>query len=129
MEPFVEKEEATTTSQLAGILSGDPPKVNLVNYGAGRNGVKRHLTQQVPVLDQNLFARLQREVKVGDHIRATVINEYRETGSVVYLADFHKSNEAVPSNITQNGKGSLITNVITEVKIPSRSNTKTKVRL
>ncbi len=105
MEPFLEKEEATTTSQLVGILPGDPPKVNLVDYASGRNGVKRHFTQQVPILDENLFARLQAEVKIGDSIRATTVNEYTENGSRVYLAGFQKVND-IATNGTNGMKNS-----------------------
>ena len=97
MEPFLEKEEATTTSQLVGILPGSPPKINLVDYGTGRNGIKRHVTQQVPVLDSDLFAKLEAEVNVGDYIRATTVNEYTETGSKVYLAQFQKVHQAAPN--------------------------------
>ncbi len=101
MEPFLEREEATTTSQLVGILPGDPPRVNLVDYASGRSGVKRHFTQQVPVLDKDLLARLQAEVGVGDYIRATVVNEYTERGSRAYLAGFQKAND--PATIGSNG--------------------------
>ena len=90
MEPFIETEEVTTTSRLAGILPGNPPRLNLVDCTTGRNGTKRHMTQQVPVLDEKLFVRLQAEVKIGDYIRATTINEFTETGSRAYLAGFQK---------------------------------------
>ena len=93
MEPFSEKEEVTTTSKLVGILPGSPPRINLVDYASGRNGVKRHMTQQVPVLDADLFTKLQAEVKIGEQIRATTINEFTETGSSVYLAGFQKLSE------------------------------------
>ena len=103
MEPFSEKEEVTTTSRLAGILSGNPPRLNLVDYAAGRNGVKRHMTQQIPVLDADLFAKLQAEVEIGDQIRATTVYEYTESGSKAYLTGFQKINETV-ANGTKNGK-------------------------
>lgn len=93
MEPFSEKEEVTTTSRLVGILPGSPPRINLVDYAAGRNGVKRHMTQQVPVLDADLFTKLQAEVEIGEQIRATTINEFTETGSRAYLAGFQKLSE------------------------------------
>lgn len=106
MEPFLEKEEVTTTSELAGILPGNPPRLNLVDYAMGRNGVKRHMTQQVPVLDADLFAKIQAEVKIGEQIRATTINEYTESGSQVYLAGFQKINETV-ANGAKNGTHDL----------------------
>jgi len=81
MEPFLEIEEVATTSKLAGILPGNPPQLNLVDDTTGRNGIKRHMTQQVPVLGEKLLARLQAEVKIGDYIRATTVNEFTEAGS------------------------------------------------
>ncbi len=97
MEPFLEREEATTTSQLVGILPGTPPKVNLVDYGTGRNGIKRHMTQQVPILDDKLFARLEAEVNIGDYICATTVNEYTEAGSRFYLAKFRRVDTITPN--------------------------------
>ncbi len=94
MEPFSEKEEVTTTSRLVGILPGSPPRINLVDYGTGRNGVKRHMAQQVSVSDTDLFTRLQAEVKIGEQIRATTVNEFTATGSRAYLAGFQKLSEA-----------------------------------
>lgn len=102
MEPFLEKEEVTTTSRLVGILPGNPPRLNLVDYATGRDGVKRHMTQQVPVLDADLFTNLQAEVKIGEQIRATTINEYTEIGSRVYLAGYQKINDTV-ANGAENG--------------------------
>jgi len=94
-EPFFEKEEVTTTSKLVGILPGNPPRLTLVDYASGRNGVKRHMTQQVPVLDADLFMKLQAEVKIGEQIRATTINEYTEAGSKVYLTNFQKVDDTI----------------------------------
>ena len=37
MEPFLEKEEVTTTSRLVGILPGNPLRLNLVDYATGRD--------------------------------------------------------------------------------------------
>ncbi len=126
MEPFLKKEEITTTSQLVGTLPGDPPRVNLVDFATGRNGVKRHFTRQVPVLDKKLFARLQGEVAMGEHIRATVMSEYRETGSIVYLTNFQKANDTASSVTIQTGRGSLVQNSITEIAAPSRRSAKVK---
>ncbi len=126
MEPFLEREEATTVSQLVGILPGAPPKVNLVDYGTGRNGIKRHMTQQVPVLDADLFARLQAEVKIGEQIRATTINEYTESGSKVYLADFKKM--PAPKTNDTNGTINFTTNNTTEIIVPPVRDEETIVR-
>lgn len=127
MEPFLEREEATTTSRLVGILPGDPPRLNLVDHASGRDGVKRHFTQQVPVLDKDLFSRLQREVVVGDYIRSTVVNEYRETGSIAYLSDFQKANGPFTS-AARNGNGSHAHSAIAEVAVHPEHATNTKTK-
>jgi hypothetical protein len=48
------------------------------------------MTQQVPVLDADLFTKLQAEVKIGEQFRATTINKYTKSGSRVCLAGFQK---------------------------------------
>lgn len=128
MEAFLEREEAITTSQLVGILPGDPPMVNLVDYASGRNGAKRHIARQVPVPNGDLFARLQREVNVGDYIRASIVNEYRETGSLVYLANFQNVSEAAVNAVVPGTNGSLTYDEITEVTAHSGRGTKSRVR-
>jgi len=124
---LLEREEATTTSRLIGILPGDPPRLNLVDYASGRDGVKRHMTRQVPVPNENLFARLGREVNVGDYIRATVVSEYRETGSIAYLSDFQKADGPFIS-AARNGNGSHAHSAITEVAVHPKRATNTKMK-
>ncbi len=127
MEPFLEREEATTVSQLVGILPGTPPRVNLVDYGTGRNGIKRHMTQQVPILDDTLFAKLEAEVNIGDYIRATTVNEYTESGSKVYLAEFQKINDT-SANGTKNENRDLSQLPLTTSVIEPILQPKQKVR-
>ncbi len=127
MEPFLEREESTTVSQLVGILPGTPPRVNLVDYGTGRNGIKRHMTQQVPILDDTLFAKLEAEVNIGDYIRATTVNEYTESGSKVYLAEFQKINDT-SANGTKNENRDLSQLPLTTSVIEPILQPKQKVR-
>lgn len=130
METALKTEEVTTTSQLVGILPGDPPKVNLVDYVTGRNGIKRHFTQQVFVLDKDLFARLQQEANIGEQIRVTLVNEYHETKIVTYVADFQKIANTAP-NGTKGAKAKPldISQIsITESVIAQVTLEKTKVR-
>lgn len=98
MQPFLKKEEITTTSKLVGVVPGEPLKVNLVTDTTGRDGSKRHFTRQVPVLDKYLSARFTAEVNVGDYVKITTMNEYTESGSKVYLTKFQKVD-----NTTANG--------------------------
>lgn len=97
MQPFLKKEEITTTAKVVGMLPGDPLKLNLVSYTTGRDGSKRHFTRQVPVVDKDLSAKLMSEVNVGDYVQVTTMNEYTEMGSRVYLADFHKVDNIAPN--------------------------------
>lgn len=103
-----ETEEVTTTSQLVGIIPGDPPRLNLVDHASGRNGVKRHFTRQTPVRDEKLFAELMREVSIGDHFRATTVNEYGEAGIQTYLSDFKKLPPAEQEAPAKNGAFPLV---------------------
>ena len=124
-----EKEEVTTTSQLVGIIPGDPPRLNLVDHASGRDGVKRHFTRQTPVRDEKLFAELTREVSIGDHFRATIVNEYRETGILTYLSDFNKLPPAKQEAPAKNGPSPMGHSEIKEiVGIPSVRTAKTRVK-
>ncbi len=102
METAFKTDEVTTNSQLVGLLPGDPAKVNLVDCATGRNGLKRHFSQQVSVLDKDLFARLQKEANIGEHIRVTIVNEYHKTKIVTYVKGFQKVVNTAP-NGTNNG--------------------------
>ena len=51
-------------------------------------GSKRLFTQKVPVLDAELFQRLQVEAQKGDPIEVTVVTEWRDDHSITYLSDF-----------------------------------------
>lgn len=108
METALKTEEVTTTSQLVGIVPGDPPKINLVDCVTGRTGIKRHFTQQVSVLDKDLFVRLHQEAKIGEQIRVTLVNEYHKTKIVTYVADFQKIVNTVPNGAKPNGAKSVI---------------------
>lgn len=128
MEAFLEREEATTSSRLVGFLPGEPPKINLVDSGTDRRGLNRHFAQQIVVPDPDLFARLQAEVRVGDDIRVTIVNEYRETGSRAYLADFRKIPTAERGAAVVNGTADIVQNDITEINIPPVHKSKSKAQ-
>lgn len=129
MDTLLKSDKVTTTSQLAGIVPGDPPKVNLVDHAIGRTGTKRHFAQQVSVPDKDLFARLQREVSVGDHIRVTIVNEYYQAKIVTYVADFHTADNASSGINRQNGNGIFAQSNITQINpLQPERTTKTKAR-
>lgn len=127
-EPFFEKEEATTTSKVVGITPGDPPRITLVDHVPGPRGVMRHFTQQVPIRDATLFQRLRVEVRTGDEIRATVVNEYSDLGSVTYLAGFTRVTDAGPQIVVKSGAADMSRSDITQVAIPSARHAKAKAR-
>lgn len=109
METALKTDEVTTNSQLVGLLPGDPPKVNLVDYTTGRTGIKRHFAQQVSVLDKDLFARLQSEANIGEHIRVTLVNEYHKTKIVTYVKSFQKIVNTAPNGANNGTNGAKVT--------------------
>lgn len=133
METFYEKEEATTRSKIVTINDGNAPSVTLVDYVTGPQGAKRHFVQQVPINDIQLLKRLLTEVKEGDEIEATIVNECRETRCTTYLAEFKKTPDVETPDVEQeiiarNGAISITRNDLTEIVVPRERDPKAKVR-
>ena len=138
MELLAARQETAINAQLAGVLPGDPPKMNLVIHATGRNGTKRRLTRQVSILDHSLFARLKQEASTGDYLHATVVSEYRETGSVTYLTDFNLTDPkqapdvetvvSVPKNGTVGSVSNSGRDDIRQITLPSARDPETKVK-
>ena len=134
MESLAAKQETTINAQFVGVTPGDPPRVNLVIHATGRNGTRRRLTRQVSIPDSTLFARLKHEASAGDYLRATVVSEYRETGSVTYLTDFSQVPDVETMvSVSKNGTVGSVSNdvaqiTITQVILPSAQDQKTKIK-
>jgi hypothetical protein len=79
----------TGTVTVLDIIGGDAPAI-LTQEETRFRGGKRLFTQKVPVRDAELFARLSIEVRKGDCIEATVVTEWHEDTSEIYLADFQR---------------------------------------
>lgn len=56
----------------------------------GVGGIVRHFTLRFPVLDPQLFQRLLAHICAGMEIKATIVNDWHETGRITYLEDFQK---------------------------------------
>jgi hypothetical protein len=133
MESSAAKRETTINAQLVGVLPGDLPKVNLLIHASGRNGTKRHFTRQVSIPDSALFARLKQESGVGDYLRATVVSEYRETGSVTYLTDFSQVPDVeltpiVRKRAVDTAPSDVVQITTTQTTLPSVRDPKTKIK-
>ncbi len=83
-----EPQVVTTTVTVTGLVPGEPPTVAWCKRLRGLGGREKVHTQWVKVPDPALFQRLQRDVRVGDEIVATVITDWHESGYTTYLADF-----------------------------------------
>lgn len=137
MKSSAARQETTINAQLVGVLPGDPPKLNLVIHASGRNGTKRRLTRQILIPDSALFARLKQEASAGDYLRATVVSEYHETGSVTYLTDFSQVPDAeavapVPKNGTVSSVSNIVlddvTQITTQITLSPAGGLKTKIK-
>jgi hypothetical protein len=82
-------ETTSVTSQVTvlDILSGIPSAI-LTQEETNFRGRKRLFTQKVPVQDGNLFKQLCGQVRKGDKIEVTVVTEWHEDKSVIYLKAF-----------------------------------------
>lgn len=84
----METSRVTTQVEVIQILANEPPTLMVRKRTVGVGGVVRHFTLRFPVLDPPLFQRLLAQVCVGMEIRATIVNEWHETGRITYLEDF-----------------------------------------
>ncbi len=127
MRALGEKQETTINAQLVGVSPSDPPRVSLVIYASGRNGTKRRFTRQVSIPDSTLFARLKQEASTGDYLCATVVSEYRETGSITYLTDFSQVPDvekvvSTSKNGTANSVSNIVRNDTTQITLHAEQN-------
>ncbi len=71
---------------------GDPPAVApsivVVERLRSLSRKERVFTQEIQVLDDLLFRRLQAEVAKGDEIEALVVTQFLEQGYTTYLAGY-----------------------------------------
>ena len=91
---------SSTTAEVSvvTILSGSPPAIKVMYCAENSRGAARQFARQIPVLDANLFQRIQANVEVGDRIQVTTVNEWYDNGYQSYLADFAKTNSTEPKN-------------------------------
>lgn len=80
----------TRAVKVVDIARGDSRSIVIVERLCTLGGKKRHFTQEVKVLDDQLFQRLLAEVRKGDEIEAVVVTEFSEQGYTTYLANFSK---------------------------------------
>jgi hypothetical protein len=79
--------KTTRIVTILDIVPGDPPVIVVSEQLCVRSRV-RHFTQEVRVLDGQLFDRLLAEVGKGDVVEATIVTEFNEREYKTYLAGF-----------------------------------------
>lgn len=82
--------EITRTTSLVTVLDllpGDVPAI-LTQEKTKYKGGTRLFTQKVPVRDGALFQQLYAQIRKGDQIETSVVTEWYETRSVMYLEAF-----------------------------------------
>jgi len=113
-EPF-KVSRATAVVDVAAVSPGDSPTIRVVYHAENSRGIARQLVRQIPVRDAALFGRIQADVKEGEQIEATTVNEWYDTGYVSYLVDFKKVSDVEQETTVKNGVLDIGHHDITEI--------------
>lgn len=123
--------ESKTIVTVADVLPGYAPSIRVVYRTVGANKAVRPILRQIPVPDAALFARVQAELREGDSIEITAINEWYDDGYSTRLTGFGKAATVDADNAegnVRNGTINIVQNDITQIILPPVRESRTKVR-
>lgn len=104
-EPY-KTSEIRATVTVSSILPNGDSSIRVEYPTTGASGQKRSFFRQIPVPDPSLFSRVQAELREGDKIEMTAINEWYEDGYATRLLDFRKATDfAHKDNATHETNG------------------------
>ena len=88
------RDEVRIRATVVGLTPGNTASVT-ISRETHHNNKSRTMVQKLQMSDE-LFARLLRDVSIGQDIEATIITEWRKSGYRTYLAEF-QSVAAIPA--------------------------------
>ena len=90
IEDIPQPQKTVRTVRLLDMVQGDPPFIVIAERLHNRCGKERTFTQQVYVLEECMFQRLQAEMQKGDELQVVVATEFAAKGYTTHLAAFHR---------------------------------------
>ena len=80
----------TTRATFTRIEQGEPPVVAFHKVLTRPDGARKYIAMSVPVRDERLLARAERDLRSGDEIEVTLETRWAEEGIPTTLLDFAK---------------------------------------
>lgn len=80
----------TTRATFAHIKPGEPPIAAFHKTVTRPDGKQKYIAMSVPIRDERLRARAERELRSGDEIEVTIETRWAEDGIPKTLLDFAK---------------------------------------
>ena len=81
----------TLRATFARIEPGEPPTTAFHKTLTQPGGVQKYVAMSVPIRDERLLERAERELRSGDEIKATIETCWAEEGIPTTLLDFAKA--------------------------------------
>lgn len=82
------QEVVTVRGTVTGLVPGSPPTLAFYQRLSVMGGKEKTFTQWLKVPDDDLFRRLQEQVRPGDEIEVTVTTDWDDEDYDTYLTDF-----------------------------------------
>ena len=90
IEDIPQPQKTVRTVRLLDMVQGDPPFIVIAERLHNRCGKERTFTQQVHVLDEYMFERLQAQIQIGDKLQVVIVTEFAAKGYTTHLAAFRR---------------------------------------
>lgn len=87
---MLETKVTNTRATFARVEPGEPSKIVCHKLLTRPDGKQKHLSISVPIRDERLLARAERELRSGDEIEMTVETRWAEEGIPTTALDFAK---------------------------------------
>jgi len=81
----------TMCATFAQIEPGEPPTVAFHKILTRPDGARKYIAMSLPIRDERLLERAERELRSGDEIKATIETCWAEEGIPTTLLDFAKA--------------------------------------
>jgi len=87
---MLETKITTTRATFFRVEPGEPPTVAFHKILTRPDGKQKHIAMSVPIFDELLLARAERELQSGDEIEVIIETRWAEEGIPRTLLDFAK---------------------------------------
>ncbi len=97
---MINRDVVTVKATVTGLRSGTPPMLCCYERLLVMGGKQKTFTRWLRVPDEELFHRLQDNVRPGDEIEITVTTDWDDNSYETYLTDFAPAAQRQPAEPT-----------------------------